>query len=179
MPLASKLRKRFLKLTALHKFCYEICARWLNMPASFESKQPTDWKTGVVVFCRRHRRCLLGVQFSLEKSSQLGRHFPSLCNGCCCWLASGMTIKIYDCFYEFTRFLCGLLWRCSPPTHWPPPPVFCSCCNLTLMSVKVDSLILANGVIVHHNEHSSVGWVYAHSLRENFIRPNTLVEWLA
>lgn len=29
----SKLRKRFLKLTALHKFCYEICARWFNMPS--------------------------------------------------------------------------------------------------------------------------------------------------
>lgn len=32
----SKLRKRFLKLTALHKFCYEICARWFNMPSRLE-----------------------------------------------------------------------------------------------------------------------------------------------
>lgn len=34
-------------------------------------------------------------------------------------------------------------------------PILCTRCNLTLMSVKVDSLILANGVIVQRTSQAA------------------------
>jgi len=68
-------------------------------------------------------------------------------------LASGMTIKIYDCFYGFTRFLC--LSFCHSPLV-----AFCTRYTLTLMSVKVDSLILANGIIGHGQSAGTVSGTF-------------------
>lgn len=151
---------------ALHKFCYEICAPWFNIPA-----QPTP--TNQVERCWAQSLAFGSFRFSLEKSSQ-----PTEDRWwCCCWgifrllllLRLGKWWKVgwwrgveKPGKWHDNKNLRLLLWiyevfvleRASAVL--PPLDASCTRYNLTLMSVKVDSLILANGIIGHGQPEGAV-----------------------